>query len=276
MRAGDRRCAPGAQFHAPRSTPIAATSPADLLTASIPFPIGLSVERKEQTLDAHSRAPAATTGHHARGRSAAGCRSRRPAASRCSPFHRRSASGADRRCGNVSARRHARLFRRAGHAPARRPGPRRRRHRDVATAPLSSIGLVRRQVSRERADREGDRRVARDGRRSHPTGKVEAFIVGVVDDLKQDRPGDPAQAEILRARLHSWRASTHGGASLRRRAHDRRSVALHRGAAHGDSRRGSGHRAGCGDDDGSAGRASRCRVRGCMRCCFSGLRSSRS
>jgi putative ABC transport system permease protein len=28
------------------------------------------------------------------------------------------------------------------------------------------------------------------------TGKVEAFIVGVVDDMKQDRPDEPAQAEI--------------------------------------------------------------------------------
>ncbi len=30
-----------------------------------------------------------------------------------------------------------------------------------------------------------------------PNGRVEAFIVGVVDDLKQDRPGDPPQAEMF-------------------------------------------------------------------------------
>jgi hypothetical protein len=30
-----------------------------------------------------------------------------------------------------------------------------------------------------------------------PNGKAEAFIVGVVDDLKQDRPGDPPQPEMF-------------------------------------------------------------------------------
>ena len=54
--------------------------------------------------------------------------------------------------------------------------------------------------------------------RVRPPSKVEAFIVGVVDDIKQDRPDEPPQAEMFVVVRASGAASTRR-AGIRRRAH---------------------------------------------------------